>query len=1505
MESNRKIAETILDYWFAVEFLSQDSYENSTEETKIIQDLQKLKAEKQQGNKKRISIFKKVDGKIPLYELVKEEAIFYKMSTWGNLTIFIGKVKRQSCIESLTSSLSNISFDQAEKNRDIIPVLSFQCSPDGRYLKGSLSFSTVMWSLKQLHKNKNHLLSSVLSIEDYHKDLAEMEERFFKITGELEGSQNNERENLEKGEDGILLFSHTAVTKKQLDKIYKILLKQYSCYFTNPNVIENDIGIKFQLFKNDDEKIKYDEDNYTGLNHDFFSKDLKMVKSKLKKNGADFETGMLESLLQYICAPYNIDNIHKRYDLVKPKNKDDFLIELLKILNIKNAPIGKWPSRYMPALMQQIAINFATVQNQEDIFAESKNIFSVNGPPGTGKTTLLKEVIAGNIVKKARLLAEYTHPDEAFEKHSFKKGPLNGAYNKFTKKWFSFKNKKIEDYGILITSCNNAAVENITKELPIASGILDNLSAVTKGNHPDSLAMQEQLEEVRALFTVGATEETICFTSRYDESEKENFPEIYFTPYAKNLFKTDKNHVDPWGLIAVPLGKKSNVNSFYFSVLRPLLYGLMQKNQDIEERLDTYHSVRQDFLKQLEKVEKLQAELAQNTENALQMDATFKAVTITKEKNSKKISKLEEEKKDILIEVQKLDSKQKECKQILQEYECKWSELCVKMESCQNEIADLTSQINQYNKWAQQSEKNISILSRLFKSQSYYKTIELAASYRQKALSLKQKKEISQQTKNEIDSLMNAALAQKEKAQLNYTDICTALKQEEKKKVALEQQKDSLQKEIMQVKANYEMIKKHYENSVKVLREAASTHQGEILDASFVDAVLSSDETISTKAQITNPWTTDYYNREREKLFYLALQLTKQFLLSSKCCRANLNILGQYWGLNSQSTNRITFAPDDCHKMIGSLFQTLFLLTPVISSTFASIGSLLKDIQEPGVIGTLIIDEAGQAQPQMAVGALYRSRRAIIVGDPKQVEPVVTDDLKLLKNVYTSPILANYKDKSISVQSCADIINPFGTFFENGTDYPEWVGCPLLVHRRCISPMYDISNQISYDGIMKQQTKLPSEEVSKKFIRGYSQWINVCGNENGQGDHYVRKQGQMVCNIVNVAFEQAETPNLFIITPFTKIVSGLKKELRNYAKTRPDSALGKRKEQLYNWMNANIGTVHKFQGKEANEVVFVLGCDSSSKNSYAVKGFVNSNIVNVAVTRAKFRLYVVGDIQVWKNNPFVHEAKKIMDTLAIKNIAHIQELDLPEEEKNALLRLQAAQLPRSTSFVHTMDGEQQEKIYEIDSDDFISNINEQDFIKKDLSNAQYQEFGFSSKEEFQQLQPNIQKNLQMGMKLYFLLKPVYNLVENLDASCCAILFCKSMEMELQNNFAKGLRECFPDFSISTFGNKKIPLSQAQNKDFMIGVIRYILQTNVNTLSNYMKSIGEEEYQRDWWTAFNEKLNQFAKSRNRCCHSTAFVWKDMENLISLEFRKDETVDGVFYASKVGKKLRSKS
>lgn len=183
--------------------------------------------------------------------------------------------------------------------------------------------------------------------------------------------------------------------------------------------------------------------------------------------------------------------------------------------------------------------------------------------------------------------------------------------------------------------------------------------------------------------------------------------------------------------------------------------------------------------------------------------------------------------------------------------------------------------------------------------------------------------------------------------------------------------------------------------------------------------------------------------------------------------------------------------------------------------------------------------------------------------------------------------------------------------------------------------MFDISNELSYANSMISQTGPASSKLEKLFVMNQSAWIDVDGDEKGAKNHFVVKQGRTACDIIVKAFNKNNgIPDLYVISPFKSVIS----ELRDMIKELPE--LKHFKKDLEKWCDEYCGTVHKFQGKEASEVVFLLGCDKRAKG--AVR-WVKPNIVNVAVTRAKYRIYIIGEYEVWKQSEYFRLVKRIID----------------------------------------------------------------------------------------------------------------------------------------------------------------------------------------------------------------------------------------------------------------------
>ena len=147
-----------------------------------------------------------------------------------------------------------------------------------------------------------------------------------------------------------------------------------------------------------------------------------------------------------------------------------------------------------------------------------------------------------------------------------------------------------------------------------------------------------------------------------------------------------------------------------------------------------------------------------------------------------------------------------------------------------------------------------------------------------------------------------------------------------------------------------------------------------------------------------------------------------------------------------------------------------------------------------GQIGLLLVDEAGQAVSSHALGAIWRAKRALIVGDPLQVEPVITIDNQLdyaILKYHQAPephLLTEY-----SAQHLADRGNRFGSNVIQYDGSDLWVGSPLRVHRRCVDPMFSLSNKIAYNDKMVFGPDVDDEvhATTRRPLLGTSKWHDV------------------------------------------------------------------------------------------------------------------------------------------------------------------------------------------------------------------------------------------------------------------------------------------------------------------------------------------------------------------------------------------------------------------------------
>jgi superfamily I DNA and/or RNA helicase len=357
----------------------------------------------------------------------------------------------------------------------------------------------------------------------------------------------------------------------------------------------------------------------------------------------------------------------------------------------------------------------------------------------------------------------------------------------------------------------------------------------------------------------------------------------------------------------------------------------------------------------------------------------------------------------------------------------------------------------------------------------------------------------------------------------------------------------------------------------------------------------------ATAIQRLMPYSSERVNTLRSEIFLRSLELHEWAIrVNARKMSANLNAF----------INMISYKHPAAFKeeITAELWNTLFFFIPVVAVTLASFPRQWAKMGQ-GSIGWLLLDEAGQATPAAACGAIWRSQRCIMIGDALQIQPVVTLPVELGKLLQQMYLIKDdcWAPPDHSVQSLADRVTPWGTYIQLGDGKTAWTGIPLRAHRRCSEPMFSLSNTIAYNGQMvKVMADMPVD-----VLTGDSGWIDVGTGTVYEGHAIVEELQVLADLLVQLTLYSGR---VFVISPFRSIAEICKREHNDHG-------------------HVECGTIHTFQGKEADIVILVLGTHFADE---AARSWVASspNMLNVAITRAQKKLYVIGNRKVWSRHTY-------------------------------------------------------------------------------------------------------------------------------------------------------------------------------------------------------------------------------------------------------------------------------
>lgn len=362
------------------------------------------------------------------------------------------------------------------------------------------------------------------------------------------------------------------------------------------------------------------------------------------------------------------------------------------------------------------------------------------------------------------------------------------------------------------------------------------------------------------------------------------------------------------------------------------------------------------------------------------------------------------------------------------------------------------------------------------------------------------------------------------------------------------------------------------------------------------------------------------YEEQHKRLFHLSQQFLLQEALSQKdTVKKALESYSRFVTAKEEREHRA-----DCiAKDLDSSMKALSLIFPVMTSSLLSVRNMLPWIET--CIDRVIIDEAGMVLLHQSFPALVKARKALVVGDPLQIEPIVSIGTQTLSNYKRASFIQNkLSDDDYRLYSPSQI-ETATTYHRASNADKEGISAhevKLKEHFRCQESIIDYCIDIaSYELVCKTK---PITGSLLGSVRGKKDGPNMVAYhvEGKIADQANIVEVEAVHDIfVHLVRERGyKVGDIGVISPF---------------RAHADALRGALKRSFPEIKNDAVGTVHTFQGAEKQVIVF------SAKVCQPRTGleWLNSrpNILNVAVSRAKELFMLVGDLSYLESRRFTRK----------------------------------------------------------------------------------------------------------------------------------------------------------------------------------------------------------------------------------------------------------------------------